>query len=394
MEASRAALRIAWGAKYLQSRRADARVRLVHCVVSVHADAGDYETCRAMAYRISRLHGLDGGACIFHPWREDSDTKEYAPDGYWHYHIVGINFGNISPGGTDFLEDGRRIIFRHIRDDEYGDFGGLRSGRGIERLLQYLLTHAGLADGAHAITYFGSLAYNKLPRAEVHQVFPEALDEHSRTNPRVPVQCPLDGSRNTEPCEQMDGWMLMPVHAPPEYEPSPEAIAKARRSLEEEYEFRYQCAGTREERHALTEERQRERAKLAQEETELFNLRHPLVAIWRWLKAVLSEGSVPINYLEADDQELLWRCIDLNLASGRLGMTKGERLYLIREYGLDDALSEVRSIVFSGESKDGHDWRLERLIAKNPPRDNPIMTDTGFVFGELYHPYNSEDGDA
>jgi hypothetical protein len=52
------------------------------------------------------------------------------------------------------------------------------------------------------------------------------------------------------------------------------------------------------------------------------------------------------------------------------------------EYELADALRDVRTIVLSGEPVDGRDWRLERLLKANPSEDNPILSDTGFVFGD------------
>jgi len=419
LEAQNASLRISWGAKFWQDRRATVlerknayapldlhwlskRLLVGHFVVSVPSNLGLWvhlwspTKALAMVYEICRRHRVCGGVVVFHPWRRDDDLKEYVPDGYWHFHIVGVHLMPTTPGGSDIGPDGRVVVFKHIRDDEYGNFGGLRSGRAIARVLQYQLTHAGLQDGRHALTYFGLLHFSKVSQEKIELEYPECLTDGSWTNPKAPSLCPACGSDDVEACYETDFTQIpslvvptiykpdnpqlahLQVHPEPEYESTPELVDKAETDLEEKFQNLYDAEPDATARHALTKERQRERGKLAQDELELFNMRNPLVEIWVWLKSVLSEGSVDRALIVTADPILLARCIELNLKTGRLGMTPGGRVYLEHEYDLDDALRDLRQIVLNAEPKDGIDRRLARLLKANPP---DLMTDAGFVFG-------------
>jgi len=411
MEAQSASLRISWGAKFWQNQRAtvlarkvggpldpawltkDGRLLIGHFVISMPSDLSLWvhdwspDKAKTMVYEVCKRHRVFGGAVIFHPWRRDEDF-EYTPDGYWHFHVVGLHFIATSPGGTDFAADGSAVVFKHIRDDEYGNFGGLRSGVAVKRLLQYQLTHAGFREGDQALTYFGLLSPNRLPRSRTHESYPECLDEDSVTNPPVSATCPACGSTDIEPCVErvFDYEWYTPIeiekHPPPAHEPTPDVVEQASVGLEERFQNLYDNEPRPAARHELTKERQRERMRLAGRELELFNMNDPLVAIWVWLKDALSEGPVPRDYLKAEDLGLLDKCVELNLKTGRLGITPGDRLYLKHEYDMDDALRDVRGIVLSGEPDTGRDWRLERLLKANPSEVNPILTDAGFVFGD------------
>jgi len=409
-EAQRASLKIAWRAKYWQDKRATVlerknakspldpmwlskRLLVGHFVVSMPSELSLWvhdwspEKARTMVYDICRRHRVCGGAVIFHPWRRDDDLMEYVPDGYWHFHIIGIHFIATTPGGTDVGPDGRTIVFKHIKDDEYQNYGGIRSQLGMSRLIQYQLTHAGLRDGEQALTYFGLLHFSKVPREKIEVDYPECLTDDSKTNPLNSLECPACGSEDIEPCSYdtfigREGLVAIQAHPEPAYEPMPELVDETRRKLESDFQLRYDNEPEPRARHSLTKERQHERMRLAQRELELFNMANPLVQIWVWLRAALSEGPIPRDYLRADDSALLDKCIELNLGTGRLGITKGERLYLKHDFGLDDALREVRDLVVRGEVCDGRDWRLERLLKANPSEDNPILSDAGFVFGD------------
>jgi hypothetical protein len=363
------------------------------------------EKALAMVYEICRRHRVCGGIVIFHPWRRDEDF-EYTPDGYWHFHVIGLHFIPTSPGGSDYAPDGSPIVFKHIKDDEYENYGGLRSGLAIARVIQYQLTHAGLREGRQALTYFGLLHHSKIPKEKVQTTYPECLEEDSKTSPEVPGICPVCGSCDTETCivnepiivhSRLDdedhciGTEQKMLYPEPNYEPTPELVEAAEVALEEQFQNRYDNESDPAERHKLTKERQRARARLARRELELFNIKNPLVEIWVWLQAALSGGAVSRDRLRAEDPDLLDQCIELNLKTGRLGVMAGGRLYLEHEYGLDDALREVRDIVRSGEPSTGQDVRLERLVrvTSSPlypgPSEyvNPILTDDGFVFGDL-----------
>jgi len=419
-EAERASLRVAWGSKYWQDRRGvllerknagspldprwlSKKALLGHFVVSMSAEQGlwvhawSVEKALAMVYEICRRHRVCGGVVVFHDRRHDDDSPELVPDGYWHFHVVGLHFMATTPGGSDIGPDGRIIIFKHVEDKEYGNYGGLRSGRAISRLIQYQLTHAGLRDGRQSLTYFGLLHFSKVPQEVVQSTYPEALEDDSKTNPEVPAICPVCGSTEIEPCYQLDFTQMptltvptiyepndrelvkLQVHPEPEYASSPDLVVQAEQVLEEKFQNLYDNEPEPARRHDLTKERQRERAKLAQRELEFFNLRNPLVELWVWLRNLLENGPVDRENLDCKDRVLLDRAIELNLSTNRLGLTPGGWLYLVHDYDLDDALREVRSIVQTGEPTDGTDWRLIRLLT--PAGENPIMTDLGFVFG-------------
>jgi hypothetical protein len=344
------------------------------------------EKARTMTYEICRRHRVCGGIVIFHPWRRDDDNAEYVPDGYWHFHIVGLHFVETTPGGSDVGPDGRIIVFKHIKDEEYHNYGGLRSQRGMSRLIQYQLTHAGLVDGAHALTYFGFCSFRKLPAAEVHTTYPDALKDDSKTNPEVSCVCPACGSDDLEPCSYdafagREGLVNIRSHPEPDYVPSPEVVDQAEQTLEEKFQSLYDNEPIPARRHDLTKERQRERAKLAQRALEFFNLKNPLVEIWVWLRNILEDGSRLRDELQCGTPELLDRVIELNLKTKRLRSTPRGRLSLVREYDLDDALRDLKTVILSSEPVDGSDWRLERLIVANAPDGNPLLTDYGYVFG-------------
>lgn len=429
-EARAASQRISWGAKTLQLRHPGAKLRLLHVVVSQSDKVGNERKARQLAYQLCRRHSIEGGAAIFHPWRREEDSLEFVPDGNLHHHFCGVNFGDVKPGGPlgelriqvdevmrdparyfnslgelleeRFLDDWRpwcAFIFKVMDDDEYGDFRGLRSQRASERLLQYLLTHAGLTDGQHALTYFGSLAYNRLPESEISRSFSESLKDGSKTNRKKPQVCPACGSAETSACIEQHyindgrggGLVDVQTYPEPEYASSPEFIASAERELEEDFEFRYQIAHERRERRALIKERQHARADLARRETELFNALDPLVEAWIWLKARLEHAqedgtqvTETVLYDLFANSELLTTVLRLNRETGRIEVSPRGIVTLKREITLDWALDELHEIVVSREPMDGSDWRLERLIRaqwKDP--GDLIMSDYGFVFDDV-----------
>lgn len=434
--AIKASIRIAMGAKYVQLNRPGQRVRVVHAVVSMKAPVNvtdlAIDAARALAYAVAKRHGIEGGISVFHATRKEKDEyDEYVPDGYWHSHIIGVNFVDIAEGGPigalrlviddmivdpasyfshdrddagrfldgvfidrlyDAIDRASAVVFKHIIDAEYGDFRGLRSGESITQLLSYLLTHASLeGEDTQAVTYFGCLGYNQLPKAKVHALYPDALEKGSKTNPRKAVACPVDGSRRTELCTPT-AW-VMTYDSPPSYlepldDPTPDAIAQARVELEEDFEFQYRTTADRRERRKLGKERWAARMRLHSRETELFNQNNPLVIMWCWLRAYLSEhegGVSDIAVYDAvaeKDHGVLDAAINANLKTGRLKKSLRGILTLTHEYGLADALADLRAIVKSGNAH-GPDEHLNALLKMHPPADNPVLSDTGFVFGML-----------
>lgn len=180
----RAGLR-AWAArKIILGRR---RGRLLHIVISMPYNGEDESDTRKRAYSICKEKGIVGGLCIFHHCR-DRDDLGRVPDGYIHYHIVGLAPGNVSPGM------GQREIFKVIRDGRMGDFRGFRRTGEVVACLQYLLTHAAVKEGKHTLTWFGAMSYNKLSNSTLEDHCPDLVKYMNETRKRP---CPECGSRET-----------------------------------------------------------------------------------------------------------------------------------------------------------------------------------------------------
>jgi len=165
------------------------RCRVVHAVVSIPDSGQGIESARNCAYEVARCHRLDGGLAVPHPFRQDQATGEYRLDGYIHFHLVAFAYGDILPGGTD-----GDIFFSVLPDAEFCDYRGFRGSVGIRRCLMYLLSHSGIYEGRHAVTWWGSMSYNRLPNGELRRLYPQAWEElHALPD----VRCPRCGSRHT-----------------------------------------------------------------------------------------------------------------------------------------------------------------------------------------------------
>jgi hypothetical protein len=122
--------------------------RPIHLVVSPPEGVEyrlNYRDFRRRAYVISRKSGFFGGSCIFHPFRENESTKEwyFSP----HFHMIG--FGWIEHTKEGYEEHG--WVVKNV---------GLR--KTVSGTALYQLSHAGVHERYHTITWFGSLSYNKL----------------------------------------------------------------------------------------------------------------------------------------------------------------------------------------------------------------------------------------
>ena len=86
--------------------------------------------------------GIEGGMMIYHPFSLDKKT------GQWivrpHFHILG--FGWVV--NTKKISDSEGWVIKNK---------GLRNS--LHSTIYYQLSHAGVSDGVHAITWFGSLGY-------------------------------------------------------------------------------------------------------------------------------------------------------------------------------------------------------------------------------------------
>jgi len=169
-------------------------LRRVHCVISM-PEGGTLATQRKTAIAIAKKHGLLGGAEIWHPFRYDGE-EGYVPDGYVHFHLAGMVNGDIAEGGTDFMPDGRAIVFKHVEHPD-GHYRGFQSVDEVRAMLFYALEHCGILEDHHALTWWGELSYNKLPTDMLDADYPGRLEYTTIPGSR----CPFCGSTETEPCE-------------------------------------------------------------------------------------------------------------------------------------------------------------------------------------------------
>lgn len=145
--------------------------RLLHIVVSVNpkvAHERDVRELRSDAYALCRRHGVLGGTCVIHPFRDDDDGN-YTEDGL-HFHIVGYAPADVVAGDG---KDG--MLFKVVRDAKRGDFRGFQRMREVRHCLAYELSHAGIKDNLHGLTWWGAMAYNNLSQQTLLDEYPEAF---------------------------------------------------------------------------------------------------------------------------------------------------------------------------------------------------------------------------
>lgn len=124
------------------------KYRAIHLIVSPPIRVwvrSSFEELRRKSYAISKESGFLGGSCIFHPFREDELTKDwyFSP----HFHMIGFGW----------IERTKEGYERH---------GWVVKNAGLRKTVSgtalYQLSHAGIHKKYHTVTWFGSLAYNKL----------------------------------------------------------------------------------------------------------------------------------------------------------------------------------------------------------------------------------------
>lgn len=172
-------------------RMAPKKGRPIHLIVSPPMEAcvrSTYEQLRRRAYVVAKNSGFRGGSCIFHPCREDKQTKRwyFSP----HFHMIG--YGWIVRTKEGYEEHGWIVKNARIR-------------KTVSGTALYQLSHAGIhKDGRYGrktITWFGELSYNKL------RVRPQDPEKES---------CPICGQKlrplwyfgvENLPEERVDLWM-------------------------------------------------------------------------------------------------------------------------------------------------------------------------------------------
>lgn len=139
--------------------------RVIHVVVSPPKRLWEmpYPKLRAKVYAVSKKSGIIGGSCIFHPFRENEFTKKwhFSP----HFHILG--FGWVRGTKAGYIKHGFVVKNVGIRKTVFGT-------------ALYQLSHAGIHDKYHTITWFGKVSYNNL---------------HVLPMVKEPQVCPICGSK-------------------------------------------------------------------------------------------------------------------------------------------------------------------------------------------------------
>lgn len=100
--------------------------------------------------------GIIGGSKVLHPFRFDKENK-WMPKIFPHYHL--ICFGWIENTAEIYEKTG--IIINKIST--------LYNETDVFRTVKYQLTHCGVKEKTHSVTYFGNISYSKL-RVEKEEI--------------------------------------------------------------------------------------------------------------------------------------------------------------------------------------------------------------------------------
>jgi len=150
-----------------QSRKS---LKPVHLVYSIPADDDRYDelTTPAGLQRCERrmrrhLHecGISGGVIIYHPFRFRDGEGYFSP----HFHIVAlgtfVSFKHVSE-----IAKKHNVMIKFLERRQTKKNGKkhyvINDPEQVISVISYLLSHAGIAQRRHAITWFGELAYNQL----------------------------------------------------------------------------------------------------------------------------------------------------------------------------------------------------------------------------------------
>jgi hypothetical protein len=137
--------------------------RPIHVIVSVpkrlYNLRFDFVEIKRRAYSVLKKTGFLGGSCIFHPFRMNKKLNRwyFSP----HFHVIG--YGWIHGTKENYNRHGWIVKNARVRKTVFGT-------------AMYQLSHAGIHEGHHTVTWFGRLSYNKL------KVFPM---------PEVEERCPI-----------------------------------------------------------------------------------------------------------------------------------------------------------------------------------------------------------
>ena len=131
---------------FVLKNRHGKRLKPIHVIVSVpRVDHGfSLPKLRKKTYRALKRVGLVGGMLIYHPKRKNDRGEWYFSP---HFHVIG--YGWIRDTRRNYVHSG--YIVKNV--------GVRKSVRGT---IYYQLSHCGISEKFHTVTWFGLLSYNKL----------------------------------------------------------------------------------------------------------------------------------------------------------------------------------------------------------------------------------------
>jgi hypothetical protein len=114
----------------------------------------DIMRLRPALYKIAKKCGVYAGVAIYHPYREtEVKSWEFSP----HFHVIGFGWVRFVAA----LYDKYGWIIKNL---------GLR--KTVHGTILYQLSHAGVHEEHHVLTWFGKLAYNNFKVPELPETKP------------------------------------------------------------------------------------------------------------------------------------------------------------------------------------------------------------------------------
>jgi len=101
-----------------------------------------FDLLKAKARKLMEQAGIEGGLMIYHPFAFDKKSGQWVKRP--HFHVVGFGWVVNTKKISD--SDGWVIKNKGLRDN-------------LHSTIYYQLSHAGVSDDVHSITWFGSLGY-------------------------------------------------------------------------------------------------------------------------------------------------------------------------------------------------------------------------------------------
>jgi len=153
-----------------ESRRAVKPLHVIYSFAKRHYDALSTDDGLKRLEKKMRVHlkecGVIGGVVIYHPFRFNEGVPYFSP----HFHIIALGYldmdrivavnrrTRLDPNDKTSGDVIKMVKFKHGNRNSYTINDPLH----VRSLVAYALSHAGIPDKGHSVTYFGSLSYNQL----------------------------------------------------------------------------------------------------------------------------------------------------------------------------------------------------------------------------------------